>query len=161
MKVVVISAFAGLGKTYLAHKYPKVIDHDIGSYKYVYNSTKNLEVLKAKDGRIKNKDYPNNWLVKLKGHLQANNIIIVPADLEIRNILLHEQIDFIFLMPSLDSKDILVERYKKRGNNKNFIKRAISNLEEWHSQIHQYTYKTIILPKDKYLEDWLLEQKIL
>lgn len=161
MSPKVICAFAGLGKTYLSKKHSNVIDHDISKYKYISSNYTNWEALKATEGRIKNEAYPNNWLTKLNELLQTDNIILVPADLEIRNILLSEKIEFIFIIPSLDSKHNLVERYIKRGNNENFIKRAVSDLEEWHSLIPKYQYKTIILPKDKYLEDLLLEQNIL
>lgn len=163
MNARIFCVFAGLGKTFLAQKYSNVIDHDLSKYKYKYNYNDNInyEALKATNNRVKNKDFPDNWLMKLKELMNTDNIILVPADLEIRNILVKNKIDFIFIMPDLNSKKILIERYKKRGNNKEFIKRAINQLHEWHKEIPYFEYNTIILSKPYILENWLIQQKVL
>ena len=59
----------------------------------------------------------------------TENIILFPADEEIRELLIKEKIDFTFIIPDLNSKDILINRYKNRGNNEIFISRAISQLQ--------------------------------
>lgn len=93
--------------------------------------------------------------------ISQDNIILVPADLEIRTLLIKEGIDFIFVIPSLGSKQELITRYKGRGNNKAFISRAIKDLEDWHKQISSYNYETIVLPKKYYLEDLLLSKGLI
>ncbi|MBP3635228.1 MAG: hypothetical protein J6J17_02050 [Bacilli bacterium] len=144
-------------------KYSNIIDHDVTKFKYKYdlNENINFEALKATNNRIKNKDFPDNWLMKLKELMNTGNIILVPADLEIRNILVKSKIDFIFIIPDLNSEKILIERYKKRGNNKKFIERAINQLQKWHKEIPYFEYKTIILSKTFILENWLIKQKLL
>lgn len=162
MKATVICAFAGLGKSYLSKKYNYIEDFDIGPFKYKYqNNIKNYECLKATQGRIKNEEYPFNYLKKLKQLLNQKIIILVPADSEIRQLLTEEGIDFIFVIPSLDSKKELIERYKYRGNNDAFIKRAIKDLEDWHKEISLYNYETTVLPKKYYLEDFLLSKGLI
>lgn len=156
----VICAFAGLGKTFLSKKYNNLIDLDIQKYKYVYNNhLENYENLKGIDYKIKNKNWPNNYIDKLKELINQEKIIFVPADKDVRDILVKENIDFTFIMPSIESKDILIDRYKKRGNSEKFIKRATNDLEKW-SKIN-YDYKTIILPKNEFLEDYLLKEKLI
>jgi len=164
MNTRIFCVFAGLGKTFLSQKYSNIIDHDVTKFKYKYDHNENInyEALKATENRVKNKDFPDNWLMKLKELMDAGvYIILVPADLEIRNILIKNKIDFIFIIPDLSSKKILIERYKKRGNNKKFIERAIKQLQEWHKEIPYFEYKTIILSKPFILENWLMQQKLL
>lgn len=159
METKVICAFAGLGKSYLGKKYSYVEDCDIGPFKYKYDdSIKNYECLKATQGRIKNEEYPFNYLEKLKQLINQNKIILVPADLQIRQLLTKQGIDFIFVIPSLDSKEELIARFKNRGNNDTFIKRAIKDLDDWYKEISTYNYETIVLPKKYYLEDLLLSK---
>lgn len=164
MNTKIFCVFAGLGKTFLSQKYPNVIDHDVTKFKYKYNNHDeniNYEALKATNNRVKNQDFPTNWLIKLKELMNTDNILLVPADLEIRNILVKNKIDFIFIMPDLNSKKILIDRYKKRGNNEKFIERAVNQLQEWHKEIPYSEYNTIILPYPFFLETWLIQQKIL
>lgn len=52
---------------------------------------------------------------------------ISPVDLEIRNILVKKGVDFIFIMPDLNSKKILIERYKKREIIKSLLKEQLIN----------------------------------
>lgn len=127
----VICAFTGLGKTYLSKNYNNIIDHDITKYKQNYNlkQRENFEALKTLENRTKNNDFPKNWLTDLKKLLFTENIILFPADEEIRELLIKEKIDFTFIIPDLNSKDILINRYKNRGNNEIFISRAISQLQ--------------------------------
>lgn len=164
MNTKIFCVFAGLGKTFLSQKYPNVIDHDITKFKYKYNSHNkniNYEALKATNNRVKNPDFPTNWLMELKWLMNTDNILLVPADLEIRNILVKNKMDFIFIIPDLNSKEILIERYKKRGNNEKFIERAVNQLQEWHKEIPYSEYNTIIIPYPFFLENWLIRQKIL
>lgn len=96
---------------------------------------------------------------KLKEIMSKDKIVLVPADEEVRQLLVLENISFVFILPSLDSKDNLVERYIERGNSEDFIQRAIQNLIDWHHL--KYKYKTIILKKNEYLEDYLLRENLI
>lgn len=156
----IICAFAGLGKTYLSQKYSNVIDFYLQKFKYIYNENiTNFEEYKGLSNKIINKEWPQNYVKKLKEIMNKDKIILVPADEEVRQLLLLENISFVFVLPSFDSKDNLVERYKERGNSEKFIQRAIQNLIDWH-HLH-YKYETIILKKNEYLEDYLLREKLI
>lgn len=157
----IICTFAGLGKTYLSKKYSNIIDFDIQEFKYIYKQSDlyNIEKLKGTTNKIKNKDWPNNYIVELRKLINQEKIILIPADEEVRKILVSEKINFIFIMPSLDSKEDLITRYKKRGNNHKYIQRAINDLEQWSNL--NYDYETIFLDKAEFLEDWLVKEKII
>lgn len=155
----VICAFAGLGKTYLSKKY--TIDFEIQNFKYIYKQEdlQNIEKLKGKENKLKNKDWPNNYIIQLKKLINQEKIILVPADKEVRDILVSENINFVFVMPSLESRDTLINRYIKRGNNQKYIKRAINDLEQWSNLKHNY--ETVVLDKDEFLENWLLKENLI
>lgn len=157
----VICAFAGLGKTYLSKKYSNVIDFDLQNFKYIYNRKElnNIEKLKGIENKVINKDWPNNYIVQLRKIINQEKIILVPADKEIRDILVSENINFVFIMPSIDSKEDLINRYKKRGNNQKYIQRAINDLEQWINL--KYDYETIVLDKEEFLEDLLLKEEMI
>lgn len=157
----VICAFADLGKTYLSKKYSNIIDFDLQEFKYIYKQEDlhNIEKLKGEENKLKNRDWPNNYMTELRKLINQERIILVPADKEVREILVSENINFVFIMPSLDSKDVLIARYNQRGNNQKYIQRAINDLEQWSNL--NYDYETIVLDKGEFLEDWLLKEKII
>lgn len=90
----VICAFAGLGKTSLSKKYSNVIDFDLQNFKYIYNQKDldNIEKLKGIENKVINKDWPNNYIIQLRKIINQNKIILVPADKEVRDILVSENI---------------------------------------------------------------------
>lgn len=157
----VICAFAGLGKTYISKKYSNVIDFDLQNFKYIYNQKNldNIEKLKGIENKVINKNWPNNYIIQLRKIINQDKIILVPADKEVRDILVSENINFVFVMPSLESKEELISRYIKRGNNQKYIKRAINDLEKWSNL--KYDYEVIVLDKEEFLEDWLIKEGII
>lgn len=154
----VICAFAGIGKTYISKKYSNVIDFDLQKFKYIYNQKElyNIEKLKGVENKVINKNWPNNYITQLRKIINKEKVVLVPADKEVRDILVKENINFILIMPSLDSKEQLINRYKKRGNNQKYIKRAINDLEKWSNL--KYDYEVIVLDKEEFLEDWLTKE---
>lgn len=154
----VICAFTGLGKTYLSKKYSNVIDFDLQKFKYIYNQKDldTIEKLKGIENKVINKNWPNNYIIQLRKIINQDKIILVPADKEVRDILVAENINFVFIMPSIDSKEELISRYIKRGNNQKYIKRAINDLEKWSNL--KYDYEVIVLDKEEFLEDWLIKE---
>ena len=154
----VICAFAGIGKKYISKKYSNVIDFDLQKFKYIYNQKElyNIEKLKGVENKVINKNWPNNYITQLRKIINKEKVVLVPADKEVRDILVKENINFILIMPSLDSKEQLINRYKKRGNNQKYIKRAINDLEKWSNL--KYDYEVIVLDKEEFLEDWLTKE---
>lgn len=154
----VICAFAGIGKTYVSKKYSNVIDYELQKFKYIYNQKElyNIEKLKGVENKVINKNWPNNYITQLRKIINKEKVVLVPADKEVRDILVKENINFILIMPSLDSKEQLINRYKKRGNNQKYIKRAINDLEKWSNL--KYDYEVIVLDKEEFLEDWLTKE---
>lgn len=159
MKVKVISVFAGLGKTTVSKKYPNVCDLQSSIYRCDYSNIdkKDYEKMKCNSSRTVNKAWPNNYLEALKKAINEYDLVLVPSNPDIRELLLENNINFIFVLPSSDSREVLLDRYKKRGNNKELIEEVTNYFDTWSRKQKDYDYKIKIIEKDKYLEDLLLD----
>lgn len=159
MKVKVISVFAVLGKTTVSKKYPNVCDLQSSIYRCDYSNIdkKDYEKMKCNSSRTVNKAWPNNYLEALKKAINEYDLVLVPSNPDIRELLLENNINFIFVLPSSDSREVLLDRYKKRGNNKELIEEVTNYFDTWSRKQKDYDYKIKIIEKDKYLEDLLLD----
>ena len=62
---------------------------------------------------------------------------------------------------STDNREKLLQRYKLRGNSNELIKDAMYNFDNWSRNQEDYNYPIVILDKDKYLEDLLIDMNLL
>lgn len=159
MKLKVISVFSGLGKTTVGNKYENVCDLQSSQYRFDYSNIKlcEYEKMKSLKSRKVNADWPHNYINALLEAMKKYDIILVPSNEDIRKILIENKIDFLFVLPSYDSRDILLKRYKERGNSQELIKEVMEYFDNWSREQEAYDYPIIILDKEKYLEDLLLE----
>lgn len=159
----VISAFAGLGKTTVGKKYNNVIDLQSSIYHYDYTNidAKDYEKMKYNNYRKINSSWPDNYIKAIKEAIKKYDIVLVPSNKEIRELLEKNNIEFIFVFPSIDSKDELIKRYIKRGNTQNLIDNVMVDFNNWSRNQKDYTYPIVILDKNKYLEDLLIEMNLL
>jgi len=134
----VISVFAGLGKTTVGKKYSNVCDLMSSPYRCDYSNISTCDYEKMK--------YDS-----------------VPSSLDVRTLLLENNIPFLFVLPSSDSKtrEKLLQRYKDRGNNEELIKDVMYNFDNWSRKEEDYPYPIAILEKEEYLEDLLLQLNLL
>jgi len=159
MKAKVLSVFAGLGKTTVGKKYDNVCDLTSSKYRYDYSNIKDEDYEKVKYAKdmVVNPSWPDNYLKSLREAIDKYDVVLVPSNEDIRHLLCEENIDFTFILPSLDSREMLLKRYKERGNRDYLIKEVMSYFDNWSRDAKEYSYPIIILDKDKYLEDLLLE----
>ena len=162
---IVISVFAGLGKTYVGNKYSNVCDLVSSPYRYDYSGIEknDYEKKKSDSSRIPNPLWPNNYLNAIIDARKKYDIVLVPSNLDVRELLLSNHIDFWFVLPSsdLDYREILINRYKKRGNNNDLILEVMSYFDNWSREQNDYSYPIFVLDKEQFLEDFLLDEKLL
>jgi len=113
--------------------------------------------MKCVKDRIPNPDWPHNYLKALKETIEKYDLVLAPSNLDIRNLLIENHIPFMFVLPSLDSRDQLLTRYRERRNSEDLIHNVMSYFDHWSRKQEDYSYPIIILEKDKYLEDLLLD----
>ena len=165
MRGKVISAFAGLGKTTVSKKYSNVCDLQSSPYRCDYSkiSKADYEKMKCNSSRIPNPEWPNNYLKAVLNAQKEYDIVLVPSSLDIRELLVNNNIDFMLVLPnkSTDNREKLLQRYKLRGNSNELIKDAMYNFDNWSRNQEDYNYPIVILDKDKYLEDLLIDMNLL
>lgn len=159
MGAKVLSVFAGLGKTTVGQKYDNVCDLTSSKYRYDYNNINvcDYEKMKYDENVVVNPFWPDNYLGALRDAMNKYDVVLVPSNEDIRLLLQREKMEFMFVLPSMDSKEMLLERYKDRGNNEILINEVMKYFDNWSRDEKDYDYPVIILDKDKYLEDLLLE----
>lgn len=59
------------------------------------------------------------------------------------------------------TRNILLERYKIRGNSKDLINDVMNNFDSWSRNQRDYNYPISIVDGDKYLEDLLLQLNLI
>lgn len=161
----VISVFAGLGKTTIGNKYSNVCDLQSSPYRYDYSNIekKDYEKMKSNLSRIVNTEWPKNYLKAIIERINMYDLVLVPSNIDIRQLLIDNHIEFLFVLPGDDNetRQMLLQRYKQRGNNENLIREVMNNFDTWSRNQEDYDYPIVVLDKDKNLEDLLLDLNFL
>lgn len=161
----VISVFAGLGKTTVGNKYKNVLDLRSSVYRCDYSNIKeeDYEKLKCSKSRIPNPNWPINYLQAIIKAQENYDLVLVPSNLDIRELLIKNHIDFLFVLPEKneDARKELIKRYKNRGNSNELIDTVTSYFDGWSRNPEDYQYPIKILKNGQYLEDLLIELKLL
>lgn len=87
---VLVLAYPGSGKTYLADNYKNVSDFQFQHYRYDYSEYRHLplEQLKGRtEIRTNNSEWPNNFFKALDIELQKGRIVLVPFATSLLDIL--------------------------------------------------------------------------
>jgi len=162
-KCIVIAGFAGLGKTTLERKYKKVIDVESSYFKWLNDGLENLtaEQRKGLPNRKLNPNFPQNYINEIKKLMKSNRILLVYIGNEVRKKLEEENIEFMIALPTPDSKEILIERLRKRGNPPEFIQGFSERFDEIEEKYKNIKQKKIYVNKDEFLEDALKREHLL
>jgi hypothetical protein len=129
MRTKIISAFPGTGKSYYNSKYPyTTIDSDSSNFSWVKDEDGN-------NTKLRNPEFPQNYINHIKENIGKFEFIFVSSHKEVRDALLDECIFFYLVYPSMDRKEEFIERYRKRGNDENFIQLVSNNWDKWMQEI--------------------------
>ncbi len=159
---IIISGFAGIGKTTLQKNNKDVIDLESSDYKWIYldNDTKsmNKEERKGATNRIQNPMWPINYVREIIKKASEYDIVLISQDLEVRECLRDNKCKYYVCFPKKECKNEYIERYKNRGNNEKFISLVSENFESWIDALMNEENKLIMEPGE-YLEDTLNRYK--
>lgn len=161
-KIKVISVFAGLGKTTVGEKYLYVCDLQSSPFRCDYSNIKkeDYEKMKYNSARIPNPEWPNNYLKAIINAIKDYDLVLVPSSEDVRTLLIDNNIDFLFVLPSNDqeTRKKLLERYMKRKNSIELINDVMNCFDTWSRNAEDYNYPIKVLDKEEYLEDLLLRE---
>lgn len=119
---LVISAYPCCGKTYAFEHYQEVysiLDSDSSNFSWIY-----------KDGeKVRNPDFPNNYIEHIKENLGKVDVIFVSSHLQVREAMAEADIPYITVYPKHHLLNEWVGRMYRRGSTDEFIKFQIVH---WH-----------------------------
>lgn len=109
----IVSAFPATGKSYFTKNTSKnVLDSDSSNFSWIINE----------DGtKIRNPNFPNNYIQHIKENIGKVDIIFVSSHKEVREALFENCLFFTLFRPNYFIKEEYIERFKQRGNDEKFI----------------------------------------
>lgn len=168
---ILILAYMGTGKTELERRYNNVIDLDFQDYKYIYDeSIRNLPLEQRKGSaslRTENPEYPNNFITAIISELKLNKIVVSPFIEHVFKAIDSQEFKenikdtrIILVFPQSNNFGEYVDRFKKRGNNEEFIlrrKKEFTSLVELFNNASNNKYEKIIIRPKQFLSQALIE----
>lgn len=143
----IISGFPGVGKTHLFNLYEEGSMLDSDSSKFSWISM-------AKGKRIRNPEFPINYIDHIKAQIGKVDIILVSSHKEVREALVEAGIKFFLVFPRTLLKEEYLLRYIERGSSEEFIDRVEENWDSWIEELTaQENCKKIVLKEGQYLSD--------
>ncbi len=161
---ILVLAYPGSGKTYLAENYNGVSDFEFQHYRYDYGKYKTLPLEQIKgrtDIRTLNTAWPQNFFKALDEELEKREIVLIPFAMSLIEIL--DYIDklkntrVIFAIQDKNSFENLAESFRARGNREEFIERRRNDFKKCHEIIEKSKFEKVYIKSGEHLSDALLK----
>ena len=149
----IISAFPGIGKTTLVQINKNYIDLESSDYKWIdIDKTLPIEERKGTAKTI-NPDFPENYIKKITELTDMGFNVLISSHKEVREALQAQGIEYTIILPSLDMKEEMINRYLSRGNQESFVNLLKTNYEKFVEDLSMDTNEKIVLKSGQYLSD--------
>ena len=116
---ILISAFPGVGKSYL------------------FKNLKDYKILDSDSSTFDKDLFPGNYIDHVKQNIGVVDIIMISTHDVVRQQLEENGLFFVLVYPDISLKDEYIGRYNERGNDDNFIKILGENWENWITDIEK------------------------
>lgn len=162
-KTVVVSAFPCCGKTYAFENYQdkySILDSDSSEFSWMFrkrteeeleaakkvwestphllDSSSYINKIKDEEIKVRNPEFPNNYIAHIKENIGKVDIIFVSSHLQVREAMEEAGIRFCTVYPKNEMLNEWVGRMYRRGNDDNFIKFQI---EHWDEFVRNITFE--------------------
>ena len=118
----IIAAFPGTGKSFYHNNNKETsLDSDSSNFSWIY----------VNNQKVRNPDFPNNYINHIKENIGKYNYIFVSSHKEVRQALIQNFLFFYLLFPTIDAKECYIQRYINRNSDKSFIELIENNWESW------------------------------
>lgn len=149
----IISAFPGIGKTTLVQINKNYIDLESSDYKWIdIDKTLPIEERKGTAKTI-NPDFPNNYIKKIIELTDMGFNVLISSHKEVREALQARGIKYTIVLPSLDMKEEMINRYLSRGNQESFVNLLKTNYEKFVEDLSMDSNEKVVLKSGQYLSD--------
>lgn len=149
----VISAFPGIGKTTLVQTNKNYIDLESSDYKWIdIDKTLSIEERKG-TARTINPDFPENYIKKITELTDMGFNVLISSHKEVREALQAQGIKYTIVLPSLDMKEEMINRYLSRGNQESFVNLLKTNYKKFVEDLYMDSNEKIVLESGQYLSD--------
>ena len=116
---ILISAFPGVGKSYL------------------FKNLKDYKILDSDSSTFDKDLFPGNYIDHIKQNIGVVDIIMISTHDVVRQQLEENGLFFVLVYPDISLKDEYIGRYNERGNDDNFIKILGENWDNWINDIEK------------------------
>ena len=149
----IISAFPGIGKTTLVQTNKNYIDLESSDYKWIdIDKTLSIEERKGTAKTI-NPNFPENYIKKIVELTSMGYNVLISSHKEVREALQSRSIKYTIVLPSLDMKEEMINRYLSRGNQESFINLLKTNYEKFVEDLSMDPNEKVVLKSGQYLSD--------
>ena len=150
---LVISAFPACGKSWcfnnLNNKY-NMADSDSSNFSWLKNVDKQGNIVK-----IRNPDFPNNYIEYIKSLIGEKDIVFVSSHKEVRDALKENKIPYVLVYPenTSDNKCLWTQRMIARGSPNNLINLVVDNWNNFIEEmsIEEYPFHYVLGTKENQL----------
>ena len=158
---ILVLAYPGSGKTYLAENFKNVSDLEFQHYRWDYGENKNLPLEQLKGCEIKSvkPEWPDNFFKVLEEETNKTEIVLVPMATSLFPILDHLEaggVRVIFAIQDRDLLDDVIETYRKRGNKEKFIEDRRNDFQKFHDLTANAKFEKAYIHKNEHLYDALV-----
>lgn len=149
----IISAFPGIGKTTLVQTNKNYIDLESSDYKWIdIDKTLPIEERKGTAKTI-SPDFPGNYIKKIIELTDMGFNVLISSHKEVREALQAQGVKYTIVLPSLDMKEEMINRYLGRGNQENFVNPLKANYEKFVEDLAMDPNEKIVLKHGQHLSD--------
>ncbi len=158
---VLVLAYPGAGKTYLAENFKNVSDLEFQHYRWDYGEHKNLplEQLKGCEKKSVKPEWPDNFFKYLEEVTQKSEITLVPMATSLFPILDHLHkggVRIIFAIHDRNLLEDVLKIYKKRGNKEKFIEDRRNDFNKFQDLTASSKFEKAYIHKGEHLYDALV-----
>lgn len=157
---VLVLAYPGAGKTYLAENFKNVSDLEFQHYRWDYGENKNLplEQLKGCEKKSVKPEWPDNFFKYMEEIVYKSDITLVPMATSLFPILdkfASGGVRVIFAIQDRNLLDDVIETYRKRGNKEKFIEDRRNDFQKFHDLTADSKFEKAYIHKNEHLYDAL------
>ena len=165
----IISAFAGVGKTYVGKKYQNVLDLESTYYKWLENGVAHLteEERKGRKDRVLNPLWPKNYIEEILKQKDNYDIVLIQlshkrlSNEQIFEYFDKNNIEYFVARPNLSGWEDIEKRLNDRGNTQEFIGQVKNNFNVFIEEFSKEKYNQIVIDDGNFLEDALIKNGFL